>query len=84
MKIKPTKYTNTDLSVLGLSIEIVNILNRGGSEKYDQLLRKVTKAKGEFAKRNFLAALVFLYSLGKVNYHQESDMIILENKNETF
>lgn len=83
MKIKPSKYTNTDLSVIGLSIEIINVLKRGGSEKYDQLLRKVTKTRGDFAKRNFIAALVFLYSLGKVKYHQESDMIILENKHET-
>lgn len=75
MKLRPNKYTNTDLSVIGLSIVIMKILEKNDIEKYDTLLRKVVRQKGDFARKNFVAALVFLFSIGKVNYYQESDTL---------
>jgi len=75
LKIRPNKYTNTDLSVIGLSMVIMSILEKSDAEKYDILLRKVVRKKGNFAKKNFIAALIFLYSMDKVKYYQESDIL---------
>ena len=77
MKISPNKYTNTDLSVIGLSIAIVASLKKTQSNKYDALLNKVVNKRGELAKKNYLLALVFLYSIGKLHYDQKTDMVIL-------
>lgn len=77
MKITPTKYTNVDLSVLGLSAEITKILKDVQVEKYDRLFRKVIRRKGTMAKTNFVYALVFLYSIGKVKYYPEQDTLEL-------
>lgn len=75
--IKPTKYTNLDLSVLGLSTEILRLLMIDSSLKYNQILGKIIHLKGEAAKENFLLALSFLYLLGKVDYYPEEDAIML-------
>jgi len=75
MKITPNKYTNVDLSVLGLSIEIMGVLKETRLEKYGSLSRKVIAKRGERAKNNFVYALVFLYSLNKIEYHPNQDLI---------
>lgn len=80
MKIQPNKYTNTDLSPIGLSIAILNILKRNEAVKYDGLLARVVRKRGELAKKNYSLALVFLFSLGKVRYDQTTDMVILEKR----
>lgn len=77
MKITPTKYTNVDLSVLGLSAEITHLLKDSQVEKYDKLYRKVIRKKGDMAKTNFVYALVFLYSLGKIKYYPDQDTLEL-------
>ncbi|BAX80238.1 ABC-three component system middle component 8 [Labilibaculum antarcticum] len=80
--IKPTKYTNIDLSILGLSSEILRLLIVDGSLKYNQILGKIIHKKGEEAKENFLLALSFLFLLGKVDYYPEEDVIILTSVNK--
>ena len=75
MKIRPNKYTNTDLSVIGLSVAIMSVLEKTEAEKYNILLRKVIRKKGNLAKKNFVAALIFLYSIDKIKYHQKSDVL---------
>lgn len=75
MRIKPNKYTNIDISVLGLSVEIIKILNEREAEKYNNLLRKLSFRKGDRAKNNFKYALIFLYSLGKVKYDPQHDTV---------
>ena len=73
--IKPTKYTNIDLSVIGLSAEILRILQLDSTQKYNQLLDKIIYKKGEEVKENFLLALSFLFLLGKVEYYKQEDVI---------
>lgn len=75
--IKPTKYTNIDLSVLGLSTEILKMLLSENTLKYNQIIGRIIQKKGGESKQNFLLALSFLYLLGKVEYFPEEDVIRL-------
>lgn len=75
--IRPSKYTNISLSVVGVSFTILSILNIDKFQSYDQLLGKIIYKKGDLAKVNFLPSIIFLYMLGKIKYHQEKDIIEL-------
>ena len=79
--LKPNKYTNIDLSVLGIGTELLQQLAINPYQKYSQLYEKVIKRKGESAKENFLLSLNFLYSLGKIEYHPHQDIIELTVRN---
>jgi len=75
--IKPNKYTNIGLSVVGISFEILSVLRSENFQKYNQVLVKIKHKTGEEAKINFLHALSFLYMMGKIHYHPKSDIIEL-------
>ena len=75
--IKPTKYTDIDLSIIGLSSDILRLLMIDNSLKYNQILGRIINIKGKEAKENFLLALSFLYLLGKVEYYPAEDVISL-------
>lgn len=77
MMLKPNKYTDISLSVIGLSAEILQQLKSDQSQTYNQLFGHVSSKLGDGAKENFLKALVFLFSLGKVKYYQNKDVIEL-------
>lgn len=78
--IKPTKYTNIDQSLLGLSAEILKLLQEEPSQKYNQILWAVVRKKGKNAKENFLLSLSFLYLVGKIKYFDKEDVIqLLQN-----
>jgi len=79
--IKPTKYTNIELSVIGLSSEILKLLLFESSLKYSQVIGRVIHMRGEGAKQNFLLALSFLYLIGKIEYLPDEDVIRLINSN---
>lgn len=53
----------------------MSILSKTEYEKYDILLKKLIRKKGNLAKKNYVASLIFLYSLKKISYHRESDII---------
>lgn len=73
--IKPTKYTNINLSVIGLSVEILKLFKDDTVQKYDQILGKIIYRKGKQAKENFLLALSFLYLMGKIKYYPKEDVL---------
>ncbi len=75
--IKPTKYTNINLSVLWISSEILVMLKNEKVLKYEQILGKLIYKKGIQATENFLLALSFLYLLGKIKYYPKEDVIEL-------
>jgi len=77
MMLRPNKYTDIGLSVVGISSEILRLLKTDPAQKYTQLLGKVAHRLGEEAKINFLLALTFLYSLGKIEYHKDEDVVEL-------
>lgn len=80
MMLKPNKYTDIGLSVVGLSAEVLLQLKTDPSQKYNQLFGRVANKLGDGAKENFLLALVFLFSLGKIKYYQGEDVIELETR----
>jgi hypothetical protein len=75
--LKPDKYTNVRLSVVGISAEILAQLKKEPSQKYNGLQSKVIHKLGDSAKKNFLFALMFLFSVGKIKYHKKEDAIEL-------
>lgn len=75
--LKPGKYTNVSLSVVGISAEILSQLKKEPIQRYVNLQNKITYRLGESAKKNFLFALIFLFSLGKIRYHKKEDAIEL-------
>lgn len=60
--LKPNKYTDVSLSVIGVSAEILAQLKKEPSQKYNGLRNKVVYRLGDSAKQNFLLHLRF-YSL---------------------
>ncbi len=77
MMIKITKYTKINVSVIGLSSEILKSLNEDGIQTYDRILGSVVYDYGREAEENFLLALCFLYSVGKIEYYPKKDIIEL-------
>ena len=75
--LKPTKYTNINLSVIGLSAEMIKLLKNDNIQKYDQILSKIIYKNGKQAKENFLQALSFLYLMGKIKYYPKDDVFEL-------
>ena len=66
---------NIQLSVVSISSDILLILSKNHTIKYDELVRRVITGKGEKAKEMVLPALNFLYLIGKVEYHNKIDSI---------
>ena len=54
-----------------------SILKEERVQRYEQILGKIRYKKGKQASENFLSSLVFLYSLGKIKYYPEEDIIEL-------
>lgn len=75
--LKPNKYTNLNLSVIGLSSLIIKLLKNDPSQKYSQILGKIIYKEGKSAKENFLLALCFLFALGKIRYYKDQDVLEL-------
>ena len=63
--------------MIGVSASILSLLSKQPAQKYDQLLAKTIYTDGENAEANFVQALVFLYSIGKIVYFQEQDVVEL-------
>ncbi len=75
--IKPNKYTDISLSVIGLSADILDIFKKDHLQRYNDVSERIVRRRGEMAKQNLLPAVQFLYMLGKIRYHQEEDIIEL-------
>lgn len=73
--IKPNKYTDINLSIVGLSAEILQQLNNEPTLKYSRLENRIVRKFGKSAKENFLLALLFLFSVGKIRYYDKEDAI---------
>lgn len=75
--IKPNKYTNLDLSVINISVEIIKLLRQNSASKFDDVLNKVIYKKGKGAKDVFLHSLSFLFLLNKLKYYPKEDILAL-------
>ncbi len=81
--IKPNKYTRVDVSVVGLSFEIIKLLQQENFLKLNHLLAKLVLSKGEVVRENFVLSLNFLYVLGKLEYYDKNDVLQLVENYET-
>jgi len=79
--LKPTKYSNLNVTLLAITCELLKLFKKNQAVTYTDLLNKILQEKGVEAKRIFLPALSFLFLIGKVEYHQKSDVIKFINEN---
>jgi hypothetical protein len=71
-RIKPSKHSNPDQTIIGVAALLLKTLSKSGVEKYD-VLEELVDAKIEGGKYLFLPALNLLYLLGIIKYHKKSD-----------
>jgi len=79
--IRPSKYTNLNLSIVKISAEIIKYLSKNQIAKYDEILEWLSKKSGDEVKHVYISSLNFLYLIGKIEYHTDSDSIELLIKN---
>lgn len=75
--LRPNKYTNVSTSVVGISAVLLAQLRNEPAQKYRQLETNTLSQLSDSAKNNLPLALIFLYSLGKIRYHQKEDVVEL-------
>lgn len=75
--IKPEKYLNLNLSVLEISALIIKYLKKNNYLYYNEMIDRITKAKGENAKEVILPSLNLLFALGKIEYIEKIDSLRL-------
>jgi hypothetical protein len=73
--LKPTKYMNVEVSIPAISCELLKVFKKNKTLPYTDLLNKIIQKKGSEAKSVFLPALSFLFLVGKVEYHEKTDII---------
>lgn len=66
-----------ETSVLNISAEIISNLINSNNMEYNQLKGNVCSSVGNDAEINFDLALSFLFLVGKVEYHQNNDIVEL-------
>lgn len=75
--IKPTRYMNMNLSVIRVSSEIIELLIKSPIMKFDEILASLEQIIGNEVRFVFIPAIDFLYLLGIIDYHEESDVFEL-------
>lgn len=75
--IEPHKFMNLDNSVINISSLIIINLRENGIMKYTELYNSVYRSNGDKMKNIFMPSINFLYLLGKIDYHKESDTLEL-------
>jgi len=77
--LKPNKYTDINLSVIGLGAHLLRVLKNNPQQKYEALLDKIVSIEGSSVRENFQLSLSFLYTMGMIEYHPDQDVIELRN-----
>ena len=81
--LKPTKHTSIKFSVIYIAGKILLFLTKETIIKYDDLKEMLIQEIGVKSKNNVDFALIFLFSIGKVEYLKNIDAVkILGNENE--
>jgi hypothetical protein len=74
--IRPAKYLDLNTSVLNVAGFILNELHQSGALPLSELNEVIRTRLGESTRFSFSSALNFLFLLGKLNYDQETDVIV--------
>jgi hypothetical protein len=64
-----------EVSLAAISCELLKVFKKDKALPYSDLFNKIIQKKGIEAKTVFLPALSFLFLLGKVEYHEKTDII---------
>lgn len=81
--ITPTKYMDLDLSVVRVSSLIIKLFEKSKVLEYGEVLEYLVGRAGEDVKHVFVQALDFLYLLGMIEYHLQTDSIEFIDTNNT-
>lgn len=81
--ITPTKYMDLDLSVVRVSSIIIKLFKKNRVMEYGEVLEYLISKIGEDVKHVFVPALDFLYLLGMIEYHLQTDSLEFTGKNDT-
>jgi ABC-three component (ABC-3C) system Middle Component 8 len=71
--LKPTKHLDPSFSVLNVAAQVLSIIAKQRTIKYDELYDKLEKRFGDNLRPVFLPSISFLYLVGKVEYHTKND-----------
>ena len=74
--IRPAKYHDLNTSVLNVAAFILNELRQSGALPLSELNEVIRTRLGENTRFSFSPALNFLFLLGKLNYDQDTDVIV--------
>ena len=81
--ITPEKHLNLELSVIRMAIMLLKKLKRLKIMKMDEVAESAKKIAGEDGCLIVPCVLSFLYLLGKVEYHGQTDCIeLLRNQDQ--
>jgi len=78
--IRPTKYTDLNLSILNLGSFMIRKVKESKSLTYDELLNKTVDTFGNRARFNFVSTILFLYSLGLLDYSPRTDAFYYDKR----
>lgn len=81
--ITPTKYMDLDLSVIRVSSVIIKLFGKNRVMEYGEVLEYLVGKIGEDVKHIFVPTLDFLYLLGMIKYHLQTDSLEFIAKNNT-
>jgi len=73
--ITPTKYMDLDLSVVRVASMLIKLFEKNKILGYGELFECLASRAGEDVKHAFVPALDFLYLLGMIEYHLQTDSI---------
>lgn len=80
--LTPNKHTKVEYSVIYISGIILRYLKKENVIKYDDLKEILSSNIGIKAKARFNTSLLFLYSIGKIEYLKGLDAITILNEIE--
>lgn len=77
--LRPDKHLNPQLSILNIGALIIKALKETetGMLNFDELLSILIKKTDKKVKEVYLQSLSFLFLMGKIKYHKNSDLFEL-------
>ncbi|KEI09308.1 hypothetical protein Z957_05240 [Clostridium sp. K25] len=79
MRLKPDKHFNIETSIIILSTILIKELVQNKYIKFDKLYSLFVKQYEEATLEEFIYCLMLLYSIGRIEYYKENDVIGLIN-----
>lgn len=74
--IFPTKYLDLDTSLIRVAAFILATLSHESAVHYQELDQNIASELGEAARINLTPALGLLFTLGKLDYDTDADVIV--------